>query len=174
MLITKASLADVNEINQLVNSAYRGEESKKGWTTEADILDGIRIDEAALKAYFDKENVTLLKYTDDAGELIGCVYLELKKPKLYLGMFSVKPHLQGKGIGKTLMLAAEEFALANACHTITISVISSRSELIAWYERLGYRPTGESIAFDDIDGRFGDPKVDGIALITMEKIIPNV
>ncbi|NOW93935.1 GNAT family N-acetyltransferase [Mucilaginibacter sp. SG564] len=169
MSITKATLADVPELNVLVNRAYRGEESKKGWTSEADMLDGIRIDETMLKEYFSNEAITILKYTDDNGVITGCVYLEVKGPKLYLGMFSVSPVLQGKGVGRALLQEAEILAKQFNCHTITMTVISTRAELISWYERRGYVFTGEIQPFHD-HGRFGSPK-QHIELIVMEKAI---
>lgn len=169
MEIIKADLADISELNVLVNSAYRGEGSKKGWTTEAEILDGIRIDEDALSDMLADPKVTILKYLDENGSITGTVCLEPKGNRLYLGMFAVSPLAQGSGIGKKLMLAAEEFALENGCDRILISVIGTRSELIAWYKRHGYVATGGSIAFEDIEGRFGDPKVEGIELVYMEK-----
>ena len=170
MIITRANLEDIKELNKLVNSAYRGEESKKGWTTEAEILDGIRIDEKALMVLLAKPEVTILKLSDQNGKILGTVCLELKPDALYLGMFAVSPLAQGNGIGKSLLFAAENHALENNCNRIVISVISSRIELIDWYSRHGYVPTGYSIAFDAIEGRFGDPKVVGISLIEMEKV----
>lgn len=169
MSITKATLADVAELNVLINSAYRGEESKKGWTTEADLIGGIRIDEPMLVDYFKDENITLLKYTDDKGKITGSVYLEVKSDKLYLGMFSVSPELQGKGVGRALLLEAEEIARQLDLHTISMTVIRSRKELISWYERRGYTFTGEIQPFH-AHGRFGEPKT-LIELIVMEKAV---
>ena len=169
MPVSKASLADVSELNILVNSAYRGEESKKGWTTEADMISGIRIDEAMLTEYFNNESVAILKYTDENGLITGCVYLEVKGPKLYLGMFSVSPLLQGKGVGRTLLEVAEAYAREFNCYTITMTVISTRKELISWYERRGYSLTGEIQPFHD-HGRFGEPK-QLIELVVMEKTV---
>ena len=171
MKITQASLNDVKELNNLVNSAYRGEESKKGWTTEAEILDGIRIDEKALELLLAKPEVTILKLTDQSGKIVGTVCLEVKSHELYLGMFAVSPLAQGNGIGKSLLMAAEHHAIENNCAKIIISVISSRVELVNWYSRHGYVPTGDSIAFEEIEGRFGDPKVSAIRLIEMEKVL---
>lgn len=167
MSITSATVADVPQLNVLVNSAYRGEESKKGWTTEADLLGGIRIDEETLATYFNKDTIEILKYTDENEQILGSVYLEVKGPKLYLGMFSVSPVLQGKGIGKALLAAAETQARKLNCHTITMSVIRSRTELIEWYERHGYTFTGEIQPFEG-DGIFGDIK-QPIEFIVMEK-----
>jgi ribosomal protein S18 acetylase RimI-like enzyme len=169
MLITKASITDVPELNLLVNSAYRGEESKKGWTTETDLIDGIRIDEAMLIEYLNNDAISILKYTNSENIITGCVYLEVKGSKLYLGMFSVSPLLQGKGVGRALLEAAENLAVQLNCHTITMTVISTRTELINWYERRGYSFTGETQPFHD-HGRFGSPK-QPIELIVMEKTI---
>ncbi|RYG17866.1 MAG: GNAT family N-acetyltransferase [Chitinophagaceae bacterium] len=171
MNINRAQLKDIKELETLVNSAYRGEDSKKGWTTEAEILGGIRVDEEALKILVEKPKVTILKLNDINDQIIGTVCLEIKSQELYLGMFAVSPLEQGKGIGKALLVAAENHALQNNCKKIVISVISTRVELIEWYRRHGYVSTGNSIAFDEIEGRFGEPKVAAISLIEMEKVL---
>lgn len=171
MNISIAKLDDVKELEKLVNSAYRGEDSKKGWTTEAEILDGIRVDDKALKELLEKPKVTILKLSGLDNRILGTVCLELKSPALYLGMFAVSPLEQGKGIGKALLVAAESHALQNNCTKIIITVISTRLELIAWYSRHGYVATGKAIAFDEIEGRFGEPKVAAISLIEMEKAL---
>lgn len=169
MQITKAVAADIPELNILVNSAYRGESSKKGWTTEAHLLDGLRIDEATLSHFFENPNITILKNTDAEGRITGCVYLEQRPPKFYVGMFSVSPQLQAGGIGKALLTAAEDFAKEMALHTLTMTVISSRHELISWYERRGFSWTGETQPFHE-GTRFGIPR-EPITLIVMEKMI---
>lgn len=167
MPITKATLADVPELNALINSAYRGEESKKGWTTETDLIGGIRIDEPMLIDYLNNNAITLLKYVNEDGIIIGSVYLEVKIDKLYLGMFSVSPTLQNGGVGRALIEEAEVIAKQLGLHTISMTVIRSRKELISWYERRGYTFTGEIQPFHD-HGRFGSPK-ELIELIVMEK-----
>lgn len=171
MSISKALSADVKELNALINAAYRGDGSNKGWTTEAHILGGLRVDEAALEKSLQQEGLTVLKYTDENGAICGTVTLELKPSLVYLGMFAVWPGLQGKGIGGALLQAGVDFARAHHRSRIVMTVISSRSELIAWYQRQGYVATGHSIAFEEIEGRFGDPKVPEIRLIEMEKVI---
>ena len=171
MDISSAKLEDVKKLEKLINSAYRGEDSKKGWTTEAEILGGIRVDEEALTLLITNPNVTILKLSDTDNKILGTVCLEVKLHELYLGMFAVSPVIQGKGIGKALLLAAEHHAILNNCSKIVISVISTRVELIAWYSRHGYMATGNSIEFDEIEGRFGEPKVEGISLIEMEKLL---
>ena len=169
MPVIKALVSDVPELNILVNSAYRGETSKKGWTTEANLLEGLRIDEETLYSYFDDPAITILKNTEDDSSITGCVYLEKRPPNLYVGMFSVSPLLQAKGIGRQLLLAAEEYARQVDCHTLTMTVISTRHELINWYRRRGYQPTGEMLPFHH-DKKFGTPK-QPIELVVMEKIV---
>ena len=169
MPITKANVTDVPELYILINSAYRGETSKKGWTTEANLLDGLRIDAATLTGYFEDPNILILKNTDEAGQITGSVYLEVRKPKLYVGMFSVSPLLQNKGIGRDLLLAAETYAKQLNCHTLTMTVISTRHELINWYGRRGFEATGEILPFH-VDKKFGVAK-QPIELVVLEKDI---
>ncbi len=166
-MISKATLQDVPELNILVNSAYRGESSKKGWTTEEHLLGGIRTDEEDLSELLKKENVTILKYTE-LGKIIGSVYLERQADKLYLGMLTVSPELQGGGIGKKLMQAAEDLAKENNIPKVSMTVISVRKELIKYYERRGYKNTGETKPFPMNDPKFGLPKQD-LEFIVMEK-----
>jgi len=169
MAITKAGKQNVAELNKLINSAYRGESSKKGWTTEANLLDGLRIDEETLTGYFADSNITLLKNVDESGNITGSVYLEQRGVKLYVGMFSVSPLHQDKGIGRALLQAAEKYAAEINCTTLTMTVISTRTELIDWYKRRGFEPTGEIQPFHE-GTKFGTPK-QTIELIVLEKQI---
>lgn len=166
-MIVKAVLADASALNQLVNSAYRGDTSRQGWTTEADLLDGTRIDEAALRELIEKPNTVILTYRE-AGKLLGCVELRLQEGKLYLGMLSVKPDIQGKGVGKKLMQAAEDYAAQQNLNTIMMTVISVRKELIDWYIRHGYQLTGERKPFVVPDARWGIPKKE-LEFVVLEK-----
>ncbi|MGF7215236.1 GNAT superfamily N-acetyltransferase [Spirosoma lacussanchae] len=165
--ISPATEGDVVTLNQLVNSAYRGDSSRRGWTTEADLLGGIRTDEESLKAMLRNPLATILTYRM-ADQLLGCVYLEKKGDSLYLGMLTVSPDAQAGGIGKQLMAAAEEVARDWYCTTITMTVIPQRTELVAWYERRGYSATGETKPFPMDDPRFGMPKVP-LSFIVLEK-----
>ena len=121
-MIIKATIPDIPALNVLINSAYRGETSKKGWTTEEHLLGGIRTDEENLTELLLKENVTIFKYTEN-NQIIGAVYLEEQDKKLYLGMLTVSPELQGSGVGKKLMQAAENFARNAQLKTISMTVI---------------------------------------------------
>ena len=167
--ITPATEDDASALNTLVNSAYRGEEAKQGWTTEADLLDGTRIDETALRELIQQPGTTVLKYEDD-GALLGCVELRKVGGKLYLGMLSVKPNTQGKGIGKKLLVAAEDFARKLQCTAITMNVIDGRQELIDWYIRHGYSLTGERKPFIVPDERWGIPKRH-LEFVLLEKMV---
>lgn len=167
--ISAATEKDVPELLRLVNSAYRGDSSRAGWTTEADLLDGTRTDEASLLDMIQHPRATVLVCKDAAGLLAGCVYLEEVGKSLYLGMLTVLPHLQSGGIGKQLLRVAEESARTKKCTTIQMTVISARAELIAWYERHGYYKTGETQPFPT-EERFGIPK-QRLEFVVMKKQI---
>jgi ribosomal protein S18 acetylase RimI-like enzyme len=153
--VSLAAAADSAAITALLNSAYRGESSTKGWTTEAHLIAGNqRTDAAEVQQVLQQPGSVFLKYTAADNPLIGCVNLQLQQGKLYLGMFSVSPLLQGAGIGKQLLQAAEEYAGQKGIAVIYMSVISLRTELINWYIRHGYRDTGKRIPFME-DGKSG-------------------
>lgn len=170
MSISIASKEDVQELAALINSAYRGDASKKGWTTEADLLKGeLRTDISTLTDLIDNPQSVILKYTTAENVIAGSVYLEIQKKGLYLGMLTVSPLLQAAGIGRQILLAAEEYAKEKECPCIFMSVISVRHELIAWYERHGYKNSGETKPFPD-DDQFGIP-TQFLEFIIMEKIM---
>lgn len=170
MPVSIASAADIAELVQLVNSAYRGESSKKGWTTEANLLEGeLRVDAPALSSLMEQPGAIVLKYTNPEGKIAGCVYLHPQEAGLYLGMLTVSPLLQAGGIGRQLMQAAETHARTAGCSCIFMNVISLRSELIAWYERLGFYKTGETKPMTT-DHRFGVP-VQPLEFVIMKKKI---
>jgi ribosomal protein S18 acetylase RimI-like enzyme len=167
--IERATQADCAELSVLINSAYRGESSKIGWTTEADLLDGSRTDADAISALIAQPQTMLLKYVE-SGKILACVELRKDGQKLYLGMLTVSPPLQGKGIGKKLLRGAEHEAKAKECTSIFMTVLSARSELIAWYTRHGYRTTGERKPFAFNDPRFGLPKTP-LEFLVLEKVL---
>jgi ribosomal protein S18 acetylase RimI-like enzyme len=149
-----ATCQDLPQLMALVNRAYRGESSRRGWTTEADLIAGeVRIDEVSLQQVLTSPGSIVLGY-QQAETLLGCVNLQHKGDYLYLGMFSVSPEHQNAGIGKKLLRAAEVVALQWGLNAIQMSVISVRHELIAWYVRNGYEDTGERIPFQE-DGMSG-------------------
>jgi ribosomal protein S18 acetylase RimI-like enzyme len=167
----KAASSDAETLDALVNSAYRGESSKKGWTTEADLLDGTRTNKADIESMIARKESMILLCVKGA-EIIGCAHLELSGAECQLGMLVVKPGLQSRGIGKQLMQAAETTASESwDIRTVTMSVISVRHELIAFYERRGYRRTGRKKPFVT-DDTHGFPKSQPIEFEVLEKILP--
>ncbi len=162
-----ATQNDVTQLAALVNSAYRGESSKQGWTTEADLLGGQRTDAEELAKVLAQTGITVLKCVADGNNIVACVYLQKKGPSMYLGMLTVSPTLQTHGIGKMLMAAAEQFALEQGCTKVEMTVISVRHELIAWYNKRGYHATGETKPFP-VDAKFGVAK-QPLEFIVMEK-----
>jgi N-acetylglutamate synthase-like GNAT family acetyltransferase len=169
MNISIATAADIPALNILINSAYRGEASKKGWTTEADLLDGVRTSEQSLAALINKEGATILTSRDGKGAITGCVYLQKEPTTCYLGMLTVSPLLQAAGIGLQLLQAGENYAREQHINNISMTVISLRHELIAWYEKHGYAKTGETVPFPT-DPAFGIPK-QPLEFVVMRKMI---
>lgn len=149
-MITKAALQDIPSLNILINSAYRGETSKKGWTTEAHLLEGKRTTEEELTAIILDPKNTFLKFTEN-GQIIGSVLLVEKEHQLYVGMLTVSPELQNSGIGKKMLAEAEVHAKTLGLSTLSMTVVSVRAELIAWYKRHGYVDTGEREPFPSSD-----------------------
>jgi ribosomal protein S18 acetylase RimI-like enzyme len=169
-----ATPADVGAIVALVESAYRGDASRAGWTTEADLLDGQRVDAIGVGEVVTKpgSRVLLAEGRGGAGsaELVACCHLERTGHTCYFGMFSVKPTLQGSGIGRLMMAEAERIARNEWKSTkMEMTVISVRDELIAWYERRGYRRTGKYKPFPYGDERFGIPKRGDLRFELLEK-----
>ncbi len=170
MPITIAKPENIDALVQLVNSAYRGESSTKGWTTEAHLLKGsLRTDRSDIEDIFADNQSIILEFNNNDNELVGCVHLQIQDTKLYLGMLSVSPLQQAKGIGKQLLQAAEAYAKEKLLSAIFMTVIDLRTELIEWYKRNGYVPTGETKPFD-IDELFGIP-VEPLHFIVLEKNI---
>lgn len=173
-----ATLADVPAINRLVNSAYRGDESKVGWTTEADLLGGQRSDEQMIADLILAPNgKILLFFLGHQPTPVGCVYLALKdhefskdnRPASYFGMFTTAPFLQGKGLGhQFLQIAENECRQKWSSQKMWMTVITLRLELIAWYERRGYIKTSNIVDFP-VDERFGIPQVANLQLQVFEK-----
>ncbi len=170
MPVLTATFQDLPSLVVLINSAYRGEGSKKGWTTEADLIKGeLRIDEPSLESLMKSDNTIFLKYLNVQGEIEGCVFIQKKSDGMYLGMLSVSPTQQAKGIGKQLMNEAEEHARLLGSDRIFMRVISARHELINWYEKQGYNTTDQTEPFPP-DTRFGIP-AQPVEFIIMEKMI---
>ena len=169
--IQQATSEDLKDIAELVNGAYRGDSSRAGWTTEADFLDGQRTSAELLASEIHDGGQILCLREEE--QLLGVVFLrrlaEKNPASCYLGMLTIRPHLQARGLGRSLLQAAEETARHWGCRRMRMSVIQIRHSLIAWYERLGYQRTNEILPFPYGDPNFGIPKRDDLHFIVLEK-----
>ncbi|MFJ4685013.1 GNAT family N-acetyltransferase [Streptomyces sp. NPDC088789] len=157
-----ATDADVDDLVTLIESAYRGDSSRTGWTTEADILEGQRTDADGVRAVIKTPDSTLLAVERD-GRIVACCQLEHRGDHTYFGMFAVSPALQGAGLGKIIIAEAERRARERwGAREMHMTVISVREDLIAWYERRGYRRTGRMTPFPYGQESFGIPQRDDL------------
>jgi ribosomal protein S18 acetylase RimI-like enzyme len=167
-----ASPADVARVVALVESAYRGEESRAGWTSEADLIGGQRTDAGLVSALLADPGAHLL-LAEEAAVLQACC--SLREPPApggtaHFGMFAVRPSRQGGGYGRMVLAEAERLARDEFGATaLEMTVIRQRESLIAWYERRGYRRTGRVRPFPYGDERSGLPKVSGLEFATLAK-----
>ena len=196
VFLRQAEADDIDALEQLLNRCYRETE---GWTNEADLVGGIRITQAELASTIANPKHYLFIYPktttgerggDETGELLGCIAVDIKvdsdvnkdeqntsidKNKAYIGMFAVHPQLQGQGVGNVILQAAETFAerhlKSNDQPTrLTMSILSHRPELLAYYQRRGYQLNGNKMPFPD-DGNNGEPKRQDLELLELEKIV---
>lgn len=167
----QATPSDIPALIQLVTSAYRGDDSRVGWTTEADLLDGARIDIDQIVQMLARPRSQVLT-AECNGTLQACAHVCEENGGGYFGMFAVVPRLQGNGLGK-LMLAEAERIVRDAWQLpcMRMTVIDVRDELIAFYQRRGYRRTGVYKPFPYGDARFGLPRRDGLRFEVLEKTL---
>ncbi|MEV6932618.1 GNAT family N-acetyltransferase [Dactylosporangium sp. NPDC051485] len=168
----EAAPGDVPRLVELVQSAYRGESSRAGWTTEADLLDGQRADpDMVAAAIADPAGAVLVAET--AGELVACCQIERRDGHAYFGMFAVDPARQAAGLGAAVLAEAERRARDGWQVTeMRMTVIVQREDLIAWYVRRGYARTGVLSPFPYGDERFGRPRRSDLAFETLTKSLP--
>lgn len=162
----EATQNDITSIVDLVNIAYRAKDTQ-GWTSESAIVAGDRINAAQVQQLLIDDSKVFLMFEDAV--LIGCVHIQIQKNSCYIGMLTTHPQVQNQGIGKKILQFAESFAIQNhAIDTLNMSVLSSRTELITFYERRGYQLTGETTAYP-IDANVGQPLVKDLVLLHLEK-----
>jgi ribosomal protein S18 acetylase RimI-like enzyme len=171
LTIRPAQPSDTGAIASLVQRAYRGDESRLGWTTEADLLDGQRLDAAELTVKLASPTGEILVGQDADGTIIGCCEVEDRAPgNAYFGMFAVEPRLQGSGVGRLILRSAEELAVSRWSATaLEMTVIEARTELIDWYLRCGYQPTGEKRPFPYGDATKGLPRRDDLVFVVLAR-----
>jgi GNAT superfamily N-acetyltransferase len=169
LLFRPATLSDSDAILDLVTSAYRGDDSRAGWTTEADLLEGPRIDAPLLADdIVNPSGVVLVGL--DGGILEACCTLVRRSDSVgYFGMFAVSPQRQGGGLGKQVLAEAERLARDWGLEELEMSVLEPRTELIEFYERRGYARTGGFVAFPYGDPRFGEPQRDDLRMVVLRK-----
>ncbi len=196
VFLRQAEASDVDALEQLLNRCYRQAE---GWTNEADLVGGIRTTKDELLAVINdpKHYVFIYPKTTtserdgkETGELLGCIAVDIKddvatnqragNQKAYIGMFAVLPELQGLGVGHQILQAAETFAQrhlqantqtpAQNPARLTMSILSHRPELLAYYQRRGYELNGNSMPFP-VDGNNGEPKRQDLELLELEKLV---
>ena len=196
VFLRQAEASDVDALERLLNRCYRQAE---GWTNEADLVGGIRTTKDELLAVINdpKHYVFIYPKTTtgerdgkETGELLGCIAVDIKddvatnqragNQKAYIGMFAVLPELQGLGVGHQILQAAEAFAQrhlqantqtpAQNPARLTMSILSHRPELLAYYQRRGYELNGNSMPFP-VDGNNGEPKRQDLELLELEKLV---
>lgn len=174
MLLSPAVEADYAAIIDLVNLAFRGSGPSSSWNTEASFIEGQRLNEPLLREDLAaKPEAHLLTYRDEFDEtLLGTVWLDPSKDGAwYLGLLTVRPDLQNRQLGRTLLTAAESFARERGARRIQMTVVSIRDTLIAWYERRGYTVTGKTKPFPYDDQRFGRPLREDLHFVLLQKDI---
>ena len=191
VFLRQADASDIGALERLLNCCYR---ETAGWTNEADLVGGIRITPEELASTINNPAHYLFVYpktttgerdAEETGEILGCIAVDIKtdansNKKAYIGMFAVHPELQGQGVGNVVLQAAETFAIRHLLSTengtdkqparLTMSILSHRPELLAYYQRRGYQLNGNKIPFPN-DGNNGEPKRDDLVLLELEKIV---
>lgn len=196
VFLRQAEVSDIDALEQLLNRCYR---QAAGWTNEADLVGGIRTTKDELLAVINDPKHYVFIYpktttgerdVKETGELLGCIAVDIKdevttnqragNQKAYIGMFAVLPELQGHGVGHQILQAAETFAQRHLQSNIqasaqnparlTMSILSHRPELLAYYQRRGYQLNGNSMPFP-VDGNNGEPKRQGLELLELEKLV---
>ena len=175
MILRKAEPADYAEVIDLANLAYRGREGAvPSWNIERGIVGGQRLDNSLLREELAaKPDGALLVYREDpGGPLLGTAWLNPESDDVWsMGLLTVRPELQNQHLGRRLLAAAETYASERGAKRMRIGVLHVRNTLISWYERRGYRATGETEPYPSEDPRFGTPLRENLHFLIMEKQI---
>ncbi|MGI4834610.1 MAG: GNAT family N-acetyltransferase [Janthinobacterium lividum] len=173
LLITRpARPTDVPGLVVLINRAYRGP-ARRGWTTEADLFDGSRTDEANLRALLRAPYTRLWCCHEPALGLVGCVCLTRPPGEvMHVSLLAVAPEEQTLGVGRYLLLHADLQARHLRCTRLRMSVLAERPDLLEWYARRGYQPTGAIEPFPAGAGA-GEPR-QPLHLLLLEKPVSGV
>ena len=172
LVLRIAEMQDAPTLLALIESAYRGDSSRQGWTTEADLLKGQRTDEHGVRAAIISDSgKSLMIVAESAGQIVGCCQLEVKaNGHCYFGMFAVRPELQGNGTGRAIVGEAERQARKQfGSNELRLQAFRQRTDLLGWYERLGFADTGDTEAFPYGNESFGIPQRDDLEFVVMSK-----
>jgi ribosomal protein S18 acetylase RimI-like enzyme len=165
--------ADLRELVALVNAAYRGAGGSVGWTNEIGLVDGERVTLESLRREMVATPAACIYLLRDADGLLACVRVDDAwshgEPVCYISMLAVRPDRQDAGVGRRMLEFAETQGQAQGARAARMSVVSIRTSLIAWYERRGYRRTGETEPFPYDDAHFGQPQRRGLEFILLQK-----
>ena len=175
--IQPCTQADLAEVAALVNAAYRAEGGQSGWTSEVGLVEGRRVTLNSLEAEHRSVPGLLIGTLREEAGLLACIRVEATtgrrgEPACYIGMLAVRPASQGGGVGRRMLAWAEQQACLRGVRTARMTVVSVRTALIEWYERSGYRRTGETEPFPYDDERFGTPLRPGLEFVFLEKELP--
>ena len=166
-----ARSADIDQLVALVTSAYRGDSSRVGWTTEADLLDGSRVDHAMVEYNITRADSEII-ITEIQGDIVACAHISREIKYGYFGMFAVRPRLQGQGLGDSVLTHAEHCVSTKwGIKKMRMNIISVRTELIAWYQRRCYYDTNKIVPFPSDNPVFGIPKCPNLQFVVLEKNI---
>ena len=169
-----ATPSDIDAVVDLVQSAYRGERSRAGWTTEADLIDGPRTDAGLIAGIVERDDAVILLAIDtDEGRPVGCAEISPFNGSgggAYFGMFAVEPTRQGNGIGGAVLDEIERIARDDwGLDRLVLVVLSLRVDMLDLYMRRGFVPTGEMHRFPYDEPRYGTPRRDDLELLEMAK-----
>jgi N-acetylglutamate synthase-like GNAT family acetyltransferase len=166
--ISTATTSDIPAIVRLINSAYRGESSKQGWTTEAELIEGDRMNADSMNDLINSPDALMRKCVSHQHSIVGCVSLAIRANDLYVSLLTVSPDIQAKGIGKLLLNDAEDMARNWGITQLSLDVISLRKELIDYYLRRGFKLTGKKFEFP-ADNKFGSRPLTSLELLELRK-----
>jgi len=173
-VVSRCTDAELPELVELVNAAYRGQGSQPGWTSEVGLVDGQRVTQQALRGEIAAAPDLRIYLLRAPPELLACVRIEDGRglngePACYISMLAVRPGLQDAGLGRQMLEFAEDEGRARGARIARMTVVSIRASLIAWYERRGYRRTGETEPFPYDDERFGRPQQGGLEFVVLQR-----
>ena len=160
-----AAKADAQAIADLVNRAYRPAPHAAGWTHESHLVAGERTSAGQVRALFQPRSVILLLCSE--ANIVACVHLQGDSSGASIGMLATDPGLQAQGLGKRMLFQSERSEQLGAS-LFRISVLSSRPELLAFYQRRGYVLTGEVEDYP-LSAGVGRPMVAGIQVLSLMK-----